>query len=93
MALGFDSRLKYEEYAINRLSKGQILVLGTDGLWETQNEKGEMFGKERLKAHIKQNAHLAAEEMITTIIKELELFRKSVRQDDDITLVVIKITA
>ena len=93
MALGVDSQLKYEENAINRLSDGQILVLGTDGLWETQNEKGEMFGKERFKALIKQNAHLSAEELIASIIEGLLNFRKSIRQADDITLVVIKITA
>jgi len=29
--------------------------------------------------------------MITSIIDELQAFRKSVKQDDDITLVVIKI--
>jgi sigma-B regulation protein RsbU (phosphoserine phosphatase) len=93
MALGIDSQFKYEENAISGLSEGQILVLGTDGLWETQNETGEMFGKERLKALIKQNAHSSAEEMIASMIKGLLAFRKSIRQADDITLVVIKITA
>jgi sigma-B regulation protein RsbU (phosphoserine phosphatase) len=93
MALGIDSQLIYEENAIDGLSDGQILMLGTDGLWETQNEKGEMFGKERLKALIKQNAHLSSEEMITSIIEGLLAFRKSIRQADDITLVVIKIAA
>jgi sigma-B regulation protein RsbU (phosphoserine phosphatase) len=91
MALGVDSQLKYEENAIDGLSDGQILMLGTDGLWETQNEKGEMFGKERLKPLIKQNAHLSSEEIIASIIEELKAFRKSIRQADDITLVVIKI--
>ncbi|CAB1059489.1 Serine phosphatase RsbU, regulator of sigma subunit [Olavius sp. associated proteobacterium Delta 1] len=62
-------------------------------MWETQNEKGEMFGKERFKDLIKQNAHLSAEELIESIIEGLLAFRKSIRQADDITLVVIKITA
>ena len=52
-----------------------------------------MFGKERLKALIKQNAHLSSIEMIASIIEGLLAFRKSIRQADDITLVVIKITA
>jgi sigma-B regulation protein RsbU (phosphoserine phosphatase) len=93
MALGIDSQLKYEENTIDGLSNGQIIMLGTDGLWETQNETGEMFGKERLKALIKQNAHLSSEDMITSIIEGLLAFRKSIRQADDITLVVIKIAA
>jgi sigma-B regulation protein RsbU (phosphoserine phosphatase) len=50
-----------------------------------------MFGKERLKALIRRHAHLSAKRMITSIIDELQAFRKSVKQDDDITLVVIKV--
>jgi sigma-B regulation protein RsbU (phosphoserine phosphatase) len=50
-----------------------------------------MFGKNRLKALIKQNAHLSSAEMITAIIEGLQDFRKSIRQADDITLVILKI--
>ena len=93
MALGIDGGSEYNDQIINGLSPGQVLLIGTDGIWETQNETGEMFGKERLKALLRRYAHLSSKKMITSIIDELHAFRKSVKQDDDITLVVIKITA
>jgi sigma-B regulation protein RsbU (phosphoserine phosphatase) len=86
IALGIDGGSEYHDQKIRELSQGQVILIGTDGLWETQNESGEMFGKKRLKALIKQNAHLTSAEMITSIIEGLQAFRKSIRQADDITL-------
>lgn len=91
IALGVDGGSEYQGQIIKGLSQGQVLLIGTDGLWETRNESGEMFGKERLKALIRRYAHLSSKQMITSIIDELQAFRISVKQDDDITLVVIKI--
>jgi sigma-B regulation protein RsbU (phosphoserine phosphatase) len=91
MALGIDSRLNYEENAISGLSEGQILMLGTDGLWEAQNENGEMFGKERLKALVGQHAQAPAGEIVTCIFESLKDFQQSVNPEDDITLVIVKI--
>ena len=91
IALGVDGDFEYQGQITKGLSQGQVLLIGTDGLWETRNESGEMFGKERLKALIKRYAHLSSNQIITSIIDELQVFRKSVKQDDDITLVVIKV--
>jgi sigma-B regulation protein RsbU (phosphoserine phosphatase) len=90
-ALGVDGGSRYQGQIIKGLSQGQVLLIGTDGLWETRNESGEMFGKERLKDLIRRYAHLSSKQMTTSIIDELQGFRKSVKQDDDITLVVIKV--
>ncbi len=91
MALGIDKQIKYEENTINGLSHGQILMLGTDGLWESQNEKGEMFGKERLKTLLRQHARSTAEEILASIINSVKEFQQSVKQEDDVTLVIVKI--
>jgi sigma-B regulation protein RsbU (phosphoserine phosphatase) len=90
ITLGVDGGSEYQGQIIKEL-QGQVLLIGTDGLWETRNESGEMFGKERLKALIRRYAHLSSKQMIASIIDELQVFRKSVKQDDDITLVVIKV--
>ena len=91
IALGVDGGYEYQSQIIKGLSQRQVLLVGTDGIWETQNESGEKFGKERLKALNRRYAHLSSKKMITSIIAELQAFRKSVKQEDDITLVVIKI--
>ncbi|MFC1880520.1 SpoIIE family protein phosphatase [Thermodesulfobacteriota bacterium] len=90
IALGIDGGFEYQVQMVKGLSQGQVLLIGTDGIWETQNESGEMFGKERLKVLIRRYAHLSSKRMITSIIEELQTFRKSAKQDDDITLAVIK---
>jgi sigma-B regulation protein RsbU (phosphoserine phosphatase) len=91
IALGVDGGSEYQGQIIKGLSRGQVLLIGTDGIWETRNESGAMFGKERLRALIRRYAHLSSEKMITSIIDELQAFRKSAKQDDDITLAVIKV--
>jgi sigma-B regulation protein RsbU (phosphoserine phosphatase) len=37
VALGVDADVEYQENIQTGFSKGQILLIGTDGLWEAQN--------------------------------------------------------
>ena len=62
-----------------------------DGIWETHNESGEMFGKKRLAALIRANASFTSEKILHSIIESLKAFRGSVKQEDDVTLAVVKI--
>jgi sigma-B regulation protein RsbU (phosphoserine phosphatase) len=91
IALGIDSGIEYQENCITELSKGQILLLGTDGLWEAQNESGEMYGKERLKALVRDCAGYSSKELVAAIINSLTKFQGAVKPEDDVTIVVIKI--
>ncbi len=47
--LGIMDDAEYEEHTYGPLRPGQILVLGSDGVWEMPNAAGEMFGKQRLR--------------------------------------------
>jgi sigma-B regulation protein RsbU (phosphoserine phosphatase) len=49
-----------------------------------------MFGKDRLREVIKQNANQPAELITRAIHDAVRTFRGTVDQQDDITLVVIK---
>jgi len=91
IALGIDPDSKYQENIVRGLSKGQVLLIGTDGLWEAQNIMGKMFGKERLMDLIRQNAASSSNEILASIINSIKAFQDSVKQEDDITLLVIKI--
>jgi len=62
-----------------------------DGIWETHNESGEMFGKKRLAALIHENVSSTSEKILHSIIESLKAFRGSVKQEDDVTLAVVKI--
>jgi sigma-B regulation protein RsbU (phosphoserine phosphatase) len=90
LALGVDYTFEYDEF--NRtLAPGQIVLIGTDGIWEMHNESGEMFGKDRLKEIIQMNASSTAKEIIAAIYDALNRYRGTKQLEDDITMVVIKI--
>jgi sigma-B regulation protein RsbU (phosphoserine phosphatase) len=93
MALGLDGKFKYRENVLTGLTMGQLLLIGTDGLWETQSKSGEMFGKDRIKAIIKKNANTSPDKIIEAIITTLKEFQGLMKQEDDVTLVVIKVTS
>ena len=90
-ALGVDENVQFVEYQKPGLKEGQILLLGTDGLWETQNPSGSMFGKDGIYEIIRQNTAASAREILNAIVAELEHFRQGREPEDDITLVVIKV--
>ena len=89
LPLGVDKSYLYRSYAAV-VKPGQLLILTTDGLLESRNIKGEMFGRERLKELIRRNADLGAEGIKLAIIDAVRNFRGEAKQDDDITLVILK---
>jgi sigma-B regulation protein RsbU (phosphoserine phosphatase) len=91
-ALGVDENVRYLQHQKPGLKKGQILLLSTDGLWETQNPAGSMFGKDRIYEIIRKKSAASAREILDTIVAKLEGFRQNREPDDDITLVVIKVS-
>ena len=91
MALGVDENHEYTEYSKHGLAAGQIIVLGTDGIWETQNSTGEMYGKDHLLRIIRQYCDVDAKGILTACLYNLEKFRDGRAPEDDITLIVIKI--
>ena len=72
------------------MSAGQIILIGTDDLWETHNESGEMFGKNRLEAIIRRQSQTSADMILRSVINAVQKFRASAKQEDDITRAVIK---
>ena len=92
MALGIDEKYRYKEYRTRQLKKGQIIALGTDGIWETTDRSGELYGKERFQEIIRKNATLDATAIIESVYKDLNRFSAGTRQEDDITLVIVKVS-
>ena len=91
LALGVDGNYVYEENLKTGLLKGQIIAIGTDGIWETFNTNGKMFGKERFRDIVRENANLGASEIIDAVYNELSTFSKGLNKKDDATLVIIKL--
>jgi len=91
MALGVDAGYNYRQSAKAGLSEGQILLIGTDGIWETRDYSGRMFSKARLAALVRKHAAGSSERLLEAIMTSLKEFRGAARQEDDVTLAVVKI--
>ena len=74
------------------VAPGQVIVLATDGLFESTDDQGERFGKTRLNEIVSRTAGQSAEEILEAIILALENFAGSPARHDDVTIVVIRIT-
>jgi phosphoserine phosphatase RsbU/P len=91
VALGIDENWKYREECRSGLLSGEVILIGTDGIWESRNSEGRMFGKEALLDLIRKNAAASAEEILGAIIDSVKHFQQDIEPKDDITLVVAKI--
>src|SRR6185369_11951702 len=86
LPLGIDAETQYEEYQ-SEIRSGDVLILGTDGIWETRNPEGELFGKERLRDLIRKARGGSAREIAEAIEKTVDEYRGHGTQQDDITFV------
>ncbi len=91
IVLGLDAAAQYQVNLKKGLKKGEIIMLGTDGIWEATDHKGKMFGKERILSCIKQFQAEPAKTIGDRILSALYAFRGGKKADDDITLLIIKI--
>lgn len=89
--LGISDNLDLEEQVI-KLDKDQVIGLYTDGVTEAVGRDGTQFGIERMEKVIQEYASFPAENIMSHIQKELNVFVGDMPQFDDITLMIIKVT-
>lgn len=91
LVLGVDADYEYRQYSHQSWTPGSVLFVGTDGIQETRNEAGDMFGLDRLRETVSKNSAASALEIQTAVIDRLTQFRGQADQEDDVTLVVVKL--
>ena len=74
-----------------KMKPGDVLVLYTDGISETENKNGEPFGKERIMDVLNRKEG-SAQEIVDAIMNDLRDFAGFEKLDDDITVLVLKKT-
>ena len=90
LPLGVFEDARYEEHH-RELVVGQVLVIGTDGIWEARNREGRMFGKKLLQQVIRDNVMRSAAEIVEKVLETLKQFLFPLDIQDDATLVVVKV--
>jgi len=91
MALGVDGNCQYENNRKDDFPRGSIIVIGTDGVWETRNASGQMLGRATICDIIRNNSTGGADDIMEAIIEQIKKFRAGAEPEDDVTLVVIKL--
>jgi len=90
LPLGVFGEARYEEYH-RELAAGQVLVIGTDGIWEARNGEGRMYGKLLLQQVVRDNIVRPAAEIVEKVLEGLRQFLFPLDIQDDATLVVVKV--
>jgi len=90
LPLGVFEEAVYGEYQ-RGLAPGQIIVIGTDGIWEARDDHGMMFGKQMLQKVIREHAESSSAQIVQQVLESLKQFIFPLSLQDDATLVVVKV--
>lgn len=74
------------------LKSGDLLVVGSDGLYEVHNEDEEMFGLDRLATAVSSLRTETARTLTNKVLELIHHFNAGQYQEDDRTILVLKPT-
>jgi sigma-B regulation protein RsbU (phosphoserine phosphatase) len=75
------------------LHAGDVFVFCTDGVFEAMNEGGEEFSASRLIQIVSESRGLPAKQIVDAIFRAVSDWRGEAAPNDDMTAVVVRITA
>ena len=74
------------------IEPGDRFLLYTDGVIESENSSGDLFGEKRLEQVVHNNQGLSPSELPDELLSEIQIWQSaSLAQQDDITLIVIDV--
>ncbi|MBW7995202.1 MAG: PP2C family protein-serine/threonine phosphatase [Candidatus Glassbacteria bacterium] len=88
--LGVTRKTSYQTAEVD-FAPGDVFVFYSDGIVEAMNPEKEQWGFERFEQVIRAGVDQDAESLSASILREFDTFRHDVPEDDDVTLVTIKI--
>jgi sigma-B regulation protein RsbU (phosphoserine phosphatase) len=91
LPMGIQPDIDTTEHTV-QLEHGDLVVLYSDGITDTQREGGDLFGIERLVGVVESCWGCSSRETIRRIRKATVDFAAGAEQADDLTLVVLRIT-
>lgn len=88
--IGFLEHEDHEQFTIS-FNTGDVFLFYSDGITETMNPSGELFGEERLISFIRENHRYPAGVIGKRLLKVVEAFREKEAASDDLTLVICRV--
>lgn len=90
LGIGLGAEVGYPEVTLI-LSKGDLLILTSDGVVEAHNRHNELFGFDRLEQAVARGPNSSPEDMLAYLQTEVDVFLQGLEPHDDLTIVVIQI--
>lgn len=91
VVLGIDDSYTFDNQVTEGIEAGDIILIGTDGIFETRNSDNIVFGQQAVNKIIADNYEQPAAVIQESLVSEVKQFRGDMDQEDDITLVVVKV--
>jgi sigma-B regulation protein RsbU (phosphoserine phosphatase) len=91
LPLGIQSECAYQ-CGSTVLSRGDMLVIFTDGVVEAVNERGEEYDESRLIPLVQRCSGMGAQGLVDSLTFELKIFGGQASQHDDITCMAVRLT-
>ncbi|HEV7764168.1 MAG TPA: PP2C family protein-serine/threonine phosphatase [Thermoanaerobaculia bacterium] len=73
------------------VAPGDVIVLHSDGIYETRSANDEVYGLDRIATMIREQGGGSAESLRDALLADVAAFRGTREQDDDVTLVVCRL--
>lgn len=73
-----------------KLNRGDRILFYTDGINESENAAGELYGRERLHRFVLDNSSLKPAEFNNKLISTVRSFSNGATETDDITLLMVE---
>jgi sigma-B regulation protein RsbU (phosphoserine phosphatase) len=89
LPLGLFPDAKYETSAVEA-SRGDLLLLYTDGISEARNSSGEEFGEARVESLLTRCQGQSTEAMIQALLEDVKVFCSGNPQQDDVTVMALR---
>ncbi|MDR2130474.1 MAG: SpoIIE family protein phosphatase [Odoribacteraceae bacterium] len=72
-----------------QLEKGDLILIYTDGVTESQNKAKQFYGKDRLLHLVKESPNSTPEEVVTAVLADVKNHSGETTESDDLALVSI----
>ena len=80
----------YEEFNV-ATQPGDAIVFVSDGILDAENEKGDMYGEDRLASLLCSSRELPAQHIADAILADVTRFQGSKDRFDDETIIVLRV--
>lgn len=90
LGVGLSVEFGYQESSLI-LSKGDIVILISDGIIEANNADGELFGFERFEQAVAEASNTSAKMMRDDLEAKVAAFVGDTEHNDDLTMVVLQV--